>query len=397
MAGNATRGYRSTIVMLLFALILSACSTSAKSATARPIPQTMSPAPGTPDTPTAVIPTPSPTPPRTTQATPSTLPTLAAALGATRKVQLARSTTKRTTTPFSEQSRWDLERSANGLVGSVEFNLQYPNTTPRSATGQIAVPLANTEEFLRILSSVQVRPGERGLPRDQSISLETSSGTIEFFYETDNRDWFVPGEATNDGWSLMFEGRQYVIPNDAPWRAREVIKPYLRDDLFDQMLRGAIAEDQARFTPPPLLCNLKSTGGLPTPPRATFSQASSVPTNSRPSVGDYVNIVERLGIAPPVSITIEDRTVSTERKITDPRQIGALIALLDQPLLVVPSPAFQSNERIVLAIDTNSAAAISLSYLPLTERIFIFDPVGGFSVQAPPDLRPILVSLFCAP
>ena len=27
----------------------------------------------------------------------------------------------------------------------------------------------------------------------------------------------------------------------------------------------------------------------------------------------------------------------------------------------------------------------------------VFDPSTGYSVQAPPDLRPILVSLFCAP
>lgn len=108
-----------------------------------------------------------------------------------------------------------------------------------------------------------------------------------------------------------------------------------------------------------------------------------------------MNIVATLGIAEPKSITIEDGAEFAKKKLTDPAQIGALIALLDQPLPVIPSTTFNANERVLIDIATADRFSIPIYYLPRAELLNVFDPNNGYSVQAPPELRPMLIDIFC--
>lgn len=379
MTGNKPRRYRAIVLLLLVATLLGACGDSAATATAQ---ATSRPAPmafGTPGSPMADAPSPRPASPRATPATPTVSSTLAAALATTQRIRITRN--GGVMTSISESAKWNLERTTEEFAGRAEFSVSSFAGFRQSATAEIAVPRRNIDLFFGILASSPIQPGDRALPSQwTSITLETSAGTVEFFREIPGGDAFTLEEQSRIGWSLLFAGRKYKVLNEAPQQALDEINPYLRRDLLDTLFQDARAAYQARPTRVPLLCTLPS--------------AAPAASGAPPS-GASVNIVAALGMGTPASITIEDGAEFAKKALTDPAQIAPLIALLDQPLPVIPAITFIAGERIGIGVATANRSSIQLYYVPRAELVVVFDPSTGYNVQAPAELRPMLIGIFC--
>jgi len=153
------------------------------------------------------------------------------------------------------EAHYRLTRQGDGFGGPSRLvinggaRMTGDRDSPRASSEEVAIPAELARLFLTLLANVTVRAGEYTVPPGHSddyplttLTFDTPAGSL-VFHTTSNAPQRVP-------WQFLFGGRSYIVADDTPQRALDLLEPTLRQrERFAALDRQAVSRTPAARPP----------------------------------------------------------------------------------------------------------------------------------------------------
>jgi hypothetical protein len=302
------------------------------------------------------------------------------------------------------EARYSLYRKGDRFVGP---GRQVVGTTgvilsnergQRVQSGEIIVPLATIETFLRTLITVPLREGAYqpkithfdDYPRI-NILIATPVSTI-WFFTSSNEPGYAP-------WGAVIGEQTYVVDSPIPGQALKQLRDHLNIWRPAKELSPSLEPLPCRGNAPPV----KPVAAMPAPALIVPQYTTSSPgARSQPRIGETINIAEREGLrstqrfavyAPVRSKAVEEQAI-----------VEQLIGMLNDPAITILSSRLGPTryDSIEIVFPLAEHGRLRLHYHLSSDEIYLQNQSSSegeiiYAVRAPAEFGALLLSQLCAP
>jgi WD40 repeat protein len=176
----------------------------------------------------------------------------------------------------SRSADYDLSRRANDFSGLGLFRAYYYSNDTYEEAREINVPMADMQRYLAMLAETPVEEGPYKGPPLQTVTdyypglameIDTETGTLMVSSNSQKPDFFP--------WTLTFAGRTFTATDATPFQAYSILKPYLKEDVFEEISKRAWPDIQSR-TPTPTPAIIQTLNPLHKSQEWTFSEEGNL-------------------------------------------------------------------------------------------------------------------------
>ena len=139
---------------------------------------------------------------------------------------------------------YTLTRQSSNFGGNGVFGETRAYKQPdKYKTVDITIPLSVVQDFLQNLTQIPITAGKYkpvmeatdSFP-DIGYNVETPVGTLSFYTYSGNEDLYHPSVGYNLPWGFSFANREFVIDSPLAAQALSTLKPYLHEEVLQQLL-----------------------------------------------------------------------------------------------------------------------------------------------------------------